>query len=182
MPYSIYTPSGCDVLVGDHFCSVCPVVEGGRVRSVVFIKNTVALIDPSDPTEWDTLIANKDVIIIPATNGSFDGGSEKEGPGYGDQATKLLGYDFQLTYNDPDYKLNGPHYNEIKRSRNYRVAYRTETQIHLSTNTVSIIPKNPVADDIASEVTWNVTVKWTEEDLPVPYDTPAGIFECFQYN
>lgn len=182
MPYTIYNPGGCETVVGDHFCVDCPDTEKGRVRSVAFIKNTFSFIDPSDPTEWDTGIANKDIIIIAETNGNFDGGSEVEGTGYGDQATKLVGYNFQAVYNDPNYKQNATFYNGLKRSRNYRFAYRTETQVHLTENTVSVIPKNPVAEDLTSEVTWNVTVKWAEEDLPIPYDTPAGIFKCFQYN
>lgn len=181
MAYSVYYPSGCDQEVGEHFCSDCPTPEHGRVRSVAFIKSGFEFIDPTDPTEWTTGIGNKDIIIIPATNGSFDGGSEVEGPGYGDQQSKLVGYNFQLTYNDPDYKTNASFYNAIKNSRNYRLAYRTETQVHITENTVSVIPKNPVAEDLTSEVVWNVLVKWSEGDLPEPFDMPEGVFSCFDY-
>lgn len=181
MAYSVYYPSGCASSVPNHYCNDCEPREHARVRSAAFIANDFNFINPSDPDEWEAGIANKKIIIIPKTNGSFDGGSEVEGAGYGDQQTSLNGYNFQAVYNDPNYKLNADFYNAIKNSRNYKFAYRTETQIHLTETTVSIIPKNPVVEDLTGEVVWNVTVKWSDDDLPIPYDTPTGIFECFDY-
>lgn len=181
MPYDIYYPGSCNVSVPDHYCNDCETPEKGRVSSVAFIKDSFDFIDPSDPVEWQAAIANKDIIIIPRTNGSFDGGAEVESTGYGRQATKLTGYNFTLTYNDPNYKLNADFYNAIKRSQNYRIAYVTESLVHISNVPVSTIPKNPVAEDINSDVVWNVTVKWADQDLPVPYDVPANVFSCFDY-
>lgn len=181
MAYGIYYPSGCDTAVPDHYCNPCETPEHGRVRSVAFIANDFEFTDPSNPVEWQDGIDDKKIIIIPETNGSFDGGSEVETPGYGDQQTKLVGYNFQLTYNDPNYKLNADFYNAIKNSRGFRLAYRTESLVHLTQNSVSVVPKNPVAEDLTSEVVWNVLVKWSEGDLPIPYNVPAGIFACFDY-
>jgi len=181
MPYNVYYPAGCATAVGDHYCNPCDNAEHGRIRSVAYIANDFEFTNPSSPTEWKAGIGQKKIIIIPAVNGSFDGGSEVEGPGYGDQLSKLTGYDFSLTYRDPNYKNNADFYNAIKRSSNYYAAYRTESQIHF-TDTVSAIPKNPVTENLTDEVTWEVVLKWSNEDLPIPYDVPAGIFECFDYN
>lgn len=181
MAYQIYYPSGCGSTVPDHYCNPCDTMENGRVRSVAFIADDFTFVDPTNRTEWITGIAAKKIIIIPKTNGSFDGGSEVESPGYGDQVTKLVGYNFQVTYNDPNYRLNADFYNGIKNSTSYRFAYRTSTQTHIVAVTVQAIPKNPVAEDITSEVVWNVLVKWADDDLPIPYNTPTGIFECFDY-
>lgn len=181
MSYQVYYPSGCEAEIGDHYCNDCDPDENGRVRSTAFIASDFAFTDPTNATEWRNGILAKKIIIIPKTNGTFDGGSEVEVPGYGDQATKLTGYNFVTVYNDPNYKLNADFYNALKRSSNWRFAYRTSSQIHLTQNTVSVVPKNPVTDDVTSSVVWNVTVKWAEEDLPIPYDAPAGIFTCFDY-
>ena len=181
MAYPIYYPSGCATAIPNHYCNPCETPEHGRVRSVAYIASDFEFTDPSDPSEWQAGILAKKIILIPEVNGSFDGGSEVETPGYGDQQTKLVGYNFQLTYNDPNYKLNADFYNALKLSRNYRLVYRTETQVHLTQNTVQAIPKNPVAEDLTSEVGWNVLVKWSEGVLPIPYDMPAGIFNCFDY-
>ena len=182
MAYTIYYPSGCDSEIPDHLCSNCDDIEHGRVRSIAYIKTSFSFTDPSNPTEWRTGILNKSIIIIPDVNGTFDGGAETEGDGYGDQQTKLLGYNFTLQYKDPNYKANALFYNEIKKSRNYYVAYRTETQIHFSDVTVQVIPKNPVTAATTDEVVYDVTVKWSNGDIPTPYDAPAGTFTCFDYN
>lgn len=176
---AIYYPSGCDDLVPEHVCDPCEEIEQGRIRSVAFIKTTFEFTDPSDPTEWQTGFASGDIILIPATKGTFDGGSEVEGPGYGDQVTRLQGYNFVLQYQDPNYKTNCVFYNTLKASRLYKAAYRTSSQIHLIDTTVQVVPKNPVTDDVNGEVVWDVLVKWAGKDLPCPYDAPPGIFdEC----
>lgn len=182
MAYDIYYPSGCDAELGEHYCDPCENPEHGRVRGVAFIRDSFEFTDPSNPVEWQTGIGNKDIIIIPQTNGSFDGGSEIEVPGYGDQATKLTGYNFVLTVNDPNYANNATFYNQLKRSREWKAAYRTETKLHIIDKVVSVVPKNPVAEDITSEVVWNLAIKWSDEDLPIPYDLPEGIFTCFDYS
>ncbi|MFQ6415315.1 hypothetical protein ACLNB1_10290, partial [Streptococcus pneumoniae] len=84
-----------------------------------------AFVDPSDPTEWRAGFISGDIILIPQTKGTFDGGAEVEAPGYGDQSTRLTGYNFQLQYQDPNYRQNCNFYNTLKNSRAYKAAYRT---------------------------------------------------------
>ncbi len=182
MPFGVYYPSGCGgESLPNHFCDPCEEIEHGRIRSVAFINKDFEFTDPSNPNQWKTGIANKDIIIIPAVRGTFDGGSEVEGPGYGNQETKLVGYNFQSNYSDPNYKNNADFYNVLKRSRSYKYAFVTETLVHLTENTVSVIPKNPVTEELTSEVTWSVLVKWSEGDTPAPYPVPEDIFTCFDY-
>lgn len=157
-------------------------MEHARVRSIGFIKDSFAFVDPTDPTEWQAGIASKDIIIIAEVLGQFDGGQPVEGSGYGDQQSKLTGYNFELGFKDPNYKNNADFYNAIKNSRNYKVAYRTETQTHISDNNVSVIPRNPVTENLTDEVVWDVLVKFSQADLPEPFDTPANIFQCFDYS
>lgn len=180
---AVYYPAGCDTEVPEHYCSDCDVLEHARVRSVAFIKKSAAFTDPSDPTEWTTGITNGDIIIIPEVLGSFNGGDPVTGTGYGDQQERLTGYNFELLFKDPNYANNAAFYNAIKKSRNYLVAYRTETQIHVSENTVQVIPKNPVTENLTDEVVWDVAVRFSQGDLPEPVDTPEGVFDqCFQYS
>ena|ERR1043165_4991069 len=182
MAYTIYYPSDCDSDLPDHLCSNCEDIEHGRLRSVAFYKKSFAFTDPSNPLEWRTGILNKDIIIIPDVNGTFDGGSEVTADGYGDQQEKLIGYNFTAQYKDPNYKQNADFYNVIKNSRNWMFAFKTETQVHFSDVTVQVIPKNPVTANTTDEVVWDVTVKWAGGTVPKPYDAPAGTFTCFDYN
>jgi len=176
---TIYYPSNCDATVPEHICNPCDSIEHGRIRSIAFISNTVTIVDPTSPTEWLAAIQANTVRIIPETSGTFDGGEAKEEAGFGDLETRLTGYSFSLNFKDPNYKDNAAFYNAIKYSRSWKVAYRTETQIHLSDAAVSVVPKTPVADDLNSAVVWEVQVKWQGSSLPTPYDVPAGVFDCF---
>lgn len=179
--YGIYYPLGCDSEIPDHLCSNCDDIEHGRVRSVAFIKSNFHFNDPTSPAEWSAGITSKNIIIIPQVNGTFDGGAEQEGDGYGDQQTKLNGFIYTLNFKDPNYKENGDFYDAIKNSRNYTIAWRSETQVHFSGTTVSLIPKNPITAGTTDEVTWDVTAKWSSGNIPKPYDAPLGTFQCFDY-
>lgn len=175
----IYYPASCDEETPQHICDPCDTQEHGRIRAVAFIHKSYSFTDPSNPTEWTDAINAGKVIVIPKTNGSFDGGTPKEGPGYGDAVSTYLGSDFVLKYKDPNYQNNCGFYNGLKRSRNYKVAYLTETKVHIAATTCVVLPKNPVADDINSIVEWDVEVKWQDNDFACPSDIPEGIFECF---
>lgn len=174
---AIYYPSDCEVEIPDHVCDPCETYEQGKIRAVAFIKSTFEFTDPTDPTEWQSGLNSHDIIVIPAVIGSFDGGTEVLGPGYGDQSETLLGYDFTSTIRDPNYKSNCNFWNLLKATKNYRFAYKTETQIHITNNPVTIIPKNPVTEDINSFVDWQALIKWKDKDVPCPVDAPAGIFD-----
>jgi hypothetical protein len=179
MSYTPYYPTGCSTDVANHICNPCEDREHGRIRSIALIKDTFTFVDPTNPVEWEAGILTKDIRIIAETNGSFDGGSPKEGAGYGNSSSTLLGYDFNLKYKDPNYKDNCAFYNSVKNSRVWKIAYRTENLTHMSTNPAIIIPRNTVADDLTSEVVWDVEVKWSDKDLPCPFATPEGVFTCF---
>lgn len=183
LAYAFYTPAGCDSIIGDHSCDPCETIESAKVRSVGYIKSSYTFVDPTSPAEWNLAIANKNVIIIPFVNGTFDGGAEVTKDGYGDQVTKLTGYNFTAQYKDPNYRKNAIFYNGIKTSLSYKFFYRTSSQTHITNNTVQVIPKNPVTAAATDDVVWDVTVKWADTDLPVPHNTPAGIFDhCFDYS
>jgi hypothetical protein len=100
---AVYYPSDCEVEIPDHICDPCETREKGRIGSTAFIKTSFEFTDPSDPTEWQTGINAGDIIIIPEVLGSFDGGTEVEGAGYGRQSTSLLGYNFTANFKDPNY-------------------------------------------------------------------------------
>lgn len=179
--YTTYTTS-CASSVPDHQCSDCVVPEFGRVRSIAFIDRSFIFSDPTNPAQWASGIALKKIIIIPATRGTYDGGSEILAQGYGDQVQKLTGYNHKLNYIDPSYIQNADFYNAIRTSQNYYMAYRTSSQIHIVNPTVQVVPKNPVTDSLTDEVTWAVDVLWADINSPVPYNAPAGTFTCFSYN
>jgi len=182
MPYSVTYPDTCTGTIPLHYCDPCSDVEQARVRSVAFINTSfydTLIASPTDTNVWEDGIDDSLIFIIPETNGSFDGGTPVEGPGFGSSPTKFMGSDFVLNYKDPNYKENCDYYNAIMRSNAYHIAYVSETQVHISENTVTILPKAPIADSLTDMVVWDVTVKFQQYGTPCPTDIPPGIFTCF---
>lgn len=97
--------------------------------------------------------------------------------GFGDIPMDISGYDFTLNVFDPNYLGNCNFWNSIKKSLDYRVGYRTESQVYVSSKPALVIPKAPIAEDIKSKVIWNATVKFSQEDIPCPTNMPVGIFD-----
>ena len=176
---AIYYPT-CPDTITDPLCTPCPTKELGGIRSLVLKKNTFTFTDITNPTEWTNAICNKNVFVIPFTRGSL-AVSLVEGQGFGDNSTVNDGYDYVISAFDPNYTGNCDFWTDISKRRDFNVMYRTETKIHQSTSTVSIAAMAPIEEDIKSKVTWNVSVKWSQEDPLCPLDIPVGIFDrCTQ--
>lgn len=172
-----YYFGGCESEIPDHVCNPCEGQEKGRISSVAFIEKSFVFTDPSSPAEWAAGIANRDIFLINSVTGSTDGGTAVTGPGYGRQATKFLGYDFTSNYRDPNYTQNADFYDGIKNSSAYKYAYWTETQVHISDNPVSTVPKSPVTEEINSDVVWDVDVAWNQSSVMRPYPAPPGVVD-----
>jgi len=176
----IFYPAGCDEDLLAHICDPCPDVEGGRIRGIAFVHKTFAFSNPSTAAEWEQGVVDGKIIVIPETHGTFDGGTAQFGPGFGDVPESYLGSEFTLNYFDPNYIGNCDFYNTIRKSRSWKVAYVTETQVHVSSVASTVYGKAPVADDLNSQVVWEVQVKFSQENSPCNYDKPEGIFRCFE--
>lgn len=178
---AVYYFGACDeTAIPDHICDPCEAQEKGRVSSVAFIQKNFAFTDPSNRAEWVTGINNRQIFIIPTVTGSADGGTAVTGAGYGRQATKFLGFDFTANFRDPNYAQNADFYDGLKNSSNYKFAYWTQSLVHITENPVSVVPKNPVTEEINSDVVWDVDVAWNQDSVMRPYPAPSSIIdECY---
>lgn len=179
MAGSGYYPTTCDNVIPPHNCDPCLPKEYGRVRAVAFIKNTFDFTNPEDANEWSAGIASGDIVLIPAVHGALADPSEKEGVGYGDTVSTVLGFDFAVTYYDPNYKENCDFYNALKNSQDWKFMYKSKTLAHLTDVTVTVVPKAPIADELTAEVVWVVMVKWSTENHACPFIFPADQLDCF---
>lgn len=178
---SVYYP-GCTTTQADPICTDCPTKELGDVRSVFFVRNTFTFTDITDTAEWTTGLNAKDIFVLPFTRGTFESTPNLQ-EGFGDVVETLDGYDHDLNYFEPNYKANCNFYNDIKRSKEWKVGYRTETQVHLSDVVATIIPKAPIVEGKTTSVIWSVQVKFSQEDIPCPSDQPTGVFDrCIGIN
>jgi hypothetical protein len=176
-----YYPQGCDDSISTHICGTCG-DELSRVRGVAFINKSYypsVAADPENISVWNAGIAAGDIVVIPETQGEFDGGSVTLGQGYGDTEEKVNSYTFTLTYMDPTYVGNRDFYNDIKKTQSWHVAFRSETVLGISDEPCVVIPTNPVANDLKVERVWNVQVKWTSENFVEESQIPSGLFTCY---
>jgi hypothetical protein len=175
----------CDeIVIPQHVCDDCSVNnEKGGIRSIALIDKDFDLTTISMPATWLAGINAGKIIIVPATRGTFDGGSAVTTTGYGDNAQITTGYNFTLTARDPAYRLNKSFWNAIAKRKNMKVAYRTATLIHVSDVAVSITPTNPVEEGLETVVDWQISFTWSSPNLPEPHDATAlmaTVFTCFE--
>ncbi|HEV2353219.1 MAG TPA: hypothetical protein VGR89_03205 [Puia sp.] len=173
-----YYSSQCGI-ASNHSCDPCAALEAARVRSVAIISVDWAFSDPTDPAEWHAGIEAGMIVIIPETSGDFDGGTAKTITGFGDTPEQNLTYNFKLTYRDPNYSGNAPFYNSLMFNRNWLVAFRSDTLLHIADKPAVFKPKAQIPDDPQGIVIWEVECNWISKILPAPVQIPAGIFSCF---
>jgi hypothetical protein len=174
----------CDELsIPQHVCDDCIDGEKGGIRSIALVDKDYNLDDPTSSADWLAGITAGKIIIVPATRGTFDGGSAVTAQGYGDNAQITTGYTFTLAARDPAYKQNQTFWNVISKRKDFKVAFRTNTLVHISDAPVSITPTNPVEEGLDSVVDWQISFTWSSSNLPEPYDATAlkdTVFTCFQ--
>lgn len=171
---SIYYP-GC-AAVTPPICSDCPEKEFGGIRSIFLVKSDYSFLDITDPSEWATAICNEEVYVFPYTRGSLEMAETLAG-GFGNTLQDLDSYEFTLNVFEPNYLENCNFWNSIKNNKNFKIGYRTETQVYLSDVTILIIPKAPITEDLKTKVVWNIIFKFVQENIPCPLGLPVGIFD-----
>lgn len=171
-----------DVTALVHTCDPCNSVERGRVRSL-------ALVDPAGETTmedllkvdlsgWTDAIDKGDLILLPRVIGSFDGGTAVEGDGYGDETSRLIGYNYALDAKDPSYAGNIDFW-QAAEHKTWKLIYRTETLIHFVDAAVKVQATAPVEEGIDTDVVWNLHLTWASDVKPVA-KAFAPIAELFE--
>jgi hypothetical protein len=176
-----YNP--CGVALPDYVCAPCGITnkEKGRVRSLFFVSAAyygTLMTDPTNPVIWANGVASKDIIVVPQTQGSFNGGTPIKEPGYGDQKEVITGYDFQIQAKDPNYNANTMFYDAIASSNQWHVGWRSSSKSKISGVPATIAPSAPIDDDINATVEWNLDITFTEANHQAPFNAPATVFKC----
>lgn len=176
----VYYPNPCEEEIIGFSCDPCADPEAGRIRHLAYIKNGFVFINPEDPAEWQDGITNGDIQIIPNVRGESDGGSDVVAPGYGDQEERIVGRKFTLKVFDNRYKGNCTFWNAKRISKSWRVAYVTDTLVHISDKIVTTKPKAPIKQELVQEIEYEIDIIFNQLNDPCPFDKPEGIFDCFQ--
>lgn len=171
-----------DVTALVHTCDPCNNVERGRIRSLVLIDpagdTTMATLEALSLEAWKSAVDAGDIIILPRVIGSFDGGTAVEGDGYGDETSRLIGYNYTLDAKDPSYAANIAFWQAAEK-KTWKLAYRTETLIHFVDVSVKVQAKAPVEEGLDTDVVWNLHFAWTSDEKPTA-KAFADIAELFE--
>lgn len=180
---SIYYPGAeaCASATPSYTMNCCPSKELARVRHIAWISDVVPLsFDPTDANDWTTYIESGDIFVVADTRGETDGGTWAESDGFGDTVTELEGWTEVITYTDRNYLDNASNYNAIAASKNYRVAFFTETRGFISDKPATYKPGRPINGDAKQAVYGVIQVSYTQKLAPIPFIYPQTIFKCFQ--
>lgn len=182
-----YYPDACDISIGVHSCVECVSIEHGKIRGAGFIHKDyydILMADPESEAAWADGIAlgSEGIINIPAVEGSLGEPSEATRPGFGDVSEFLLGFDWSLSFNDPNF-LTGQNcnfWNSMNNARGlYYFYYRSETQTYITDKPVTVIAKPVIENDIDSVALWKVDVKWKGLNIPCNYETVETVRTCY---
>lgn len=166
-----------------HFCDPCGDVEHGGLRGAFFIKENTNITATSTRQQWEDAINAGNVFFIPETRGTYDGGAEKKGNGYGDSKERRIGFDFTASFKDPNYLKNIAFWEWMERPVNkFKFGFRTETLVKMTDVVVSITEKTAVEEDTESEVVPTIEVKWYDTNKPTSFAWNAikELFNCFE--
>ena len=172
----IYYPT-CSVTVTSPICSDCPDKELGDIRGFALIHEDKVFTDPTSQSEWNDGINAEEIYVFPYARGGVVP-TEHEVAGFGNVSTEVDGYDFVVNAFEPNYVNDWGFWNTIKGSLAYRIAYKTQSRVHIADENCSIIAKAPVAEGEKKEaIIWNIMFKFSQEALLRPYTAPTGIFD-----
>jgi hypothetical protein len=179
MSYGNTYGTGCLDLTG-FTCEPCAPIEHGRIRGVALISKDFTFMDPTDDTEWLAGIAANQIVVIPKTNGQFDGGTETYGEGFGNDDKEYETSEFKGMFTDFNYEANAVAYNKARKAayKDYKLAFCSENFVHITDSPVTLQPKAVIKNDKKARVVWEVAFSFIQEDHPLPYLKPSGIFVC----
>ena len=155
-------------------------VEPGSVVAVAFIDEDVSFTDITDAAEWTNLTYSTDILVHQEVRGSYAKAAATEIAGKGKQDTRVVGRKHELTFRVSSIKGNDNYWNTLNRATNYKVAFVVGSDYDLLfyVNTNVSIDAGPVVEEgLDTEVDWNVSVKWSDIEVPSTSDVPTGIFE-----
>lgn len=154
-----------------YICDPCEITEAGGVRSLCLLKKGTIIPNPYTQLDIDILVGAGLMHVMAETRGMFDGGTPKMITGYGDNKERNIGSDYVLQVKDPIFADNYDFWQVVEKIEDWNIAFRTETQLAVVSDDVTITTKAPAEEGLDTEVVWNIECKWFSKNKPAiqPY-------------
>ena len=163
--------------------------QTGRIVALAFVDESINFGDGTGGTtditsaaNWTGFTYSADALVYKDVRGSYPAPSPTEIAGKGKQDVRVSGRKHEITVViDNVSPTNWNHFNALNKSTGYKLVFIVGSDyglmFHVDT-TVSINASPPIDEALDSELSWTLSIKWDDIDLPRVYDTvPAGIFE-----
>jgi hypothetical protein len=174
----MYYPAQCNTNIKHNTCQCNE--ELARVRGFAMIHKSFysqLMADPEDSSLWLAGMAANLIIVLPKTAGEAQL-TPITNRGFGYSEEMLVAYKFDINVISPDYIGNVSPWNMVSGSRNYYIAWRSETLLRISDRPAMIMAINPIINDNKKAVNYLITAQYTHKLLPTEYTIPDGIFQC----
>ncbi len=171
--------------IPDYKANPCGEYEHGRIRSLVLINEgteiTIPITEETMESEWLQGIEARAIRMIQEATGTFDGGTPKMIPGFGDKKEVKSGDDYVVVVKDPNFTDNADFWAKAEKKK-WNIAFRTETQLFYVGDSVTLTAKSPIEEDTESVVQWNIELKWFSKNKPVitPFKAIKKFFTAFE--
>lgn len=165
-----------------YTCDPCNVTELGGIRSFLLTKKGTTIAVPLNLSALTAQVESGDVIVIPATRGTYDGGTPKMVAGFGNRKERRIGADYVLMVKAPTYADNAAFMEAVENVEDWNLAFATETQLHIVTADCTLTTKAPVEEGLDTDVLWNIEAKWYSKTKPTitPIAPIATLLKCFK--
>jgi len=165
-----------------YTCDPCNTTEAGGIRSFGLIKKGTTVTVPLNLSSLTAQVEAGTVVIIPATRGTYDGGTAKMVAGFGNRKEKRIGSDYVLAVKAPTYADNAAFMEAVENVEDWNLFFATETQLHIVTEDCTLTTKAPVEEGLDTDVLWNIEAKWFSKTKPVitPLAPIVTLLKCFE--
>jgi len=166
--------------ITENNCDVCA-TELGRVRKLVLVHRSyinTLLSNIEDVNTWDAGRTARKIFVYPNVQGEFDGGVPINVRGFASTEDMEVAKQYSLDVREPNYVGNRSHFNGINGARDYYVLWATETMLYASTRPVLVSVSAPVANDLKTEVVWQIKCRWTADDMPLQFTRNDSVLSC----
>lgn len=176
---------GCSTII-PRSCDDCPEEELNKIIHDVFVKKgtTITLGKKTGSANAAAFLAAElagNAFIVRNVSGSKPDPSVKTGKGPGKQFDRTLASEHTITYIDFNYVNNAEFWNAFRKSaQNYDHYYLTDKKVWKSAATrISVTVSDVITDDNTTYIEAMITVKWSQDGNPIPYDIDAdALAQC----
>lgn len=170
---------GCNNTEPVMRCTDCSDEKSNRILHVAYVKRGVTIPTNSIITSLLAAELAGNAYIDRQVNGEYDGGTFSDRIGRAKQDTQNGSAVHNVVYTSFTPITNRPFHNDFKKvASNYYMIFFTDGVANYANSPLRFMPSAPITRDLNTFIETNITVRWTNEDLPEVYlvdETPLEL-------